>query len=66
VALDVCDAYAIEGFLKRGRYKISLVEDATKPINLKRAKELIEKWKSEGVQILTTEEVIGHEKKDRR
>jgi len=65
VALDVCDAYAIEGFLKRGRYKISLVEDATKPINLKRAKELIEKWKSEGVQLLTTEEVTGHEKKAR-
>jgi nicotinamidase-related amidase len=58
VALDVCNAYAIEGFLKRGRYKISLVEDATKPINIERAKELIEKWKSEDVQILTTEEVI--------
>jgi len=57
VALDVCNAYAIEGFLKRGGYKISLVEDATKPINPERAKELIEKWKSEGVQILTTEEV---------
>jgi nicotinamidase/pyrazinamidase len=67
VALDVCNAYAIEGFLKRarlcrkhgrqGRYKISLVEDATKPINPERAKELIEKWKSKGVQILTTEKV---------
>jgi len=57
VALDVCNAYAIEGFLKRGGYKISLVEDATKPINPEKGKELIEKWKSEGVQILTTEEV---------
>ena len=57
VALDVCNAYAIEGFLKRRRYKVSLVEDATKPINPYRAEELIEKWKSEGVQILMTEEV---------
>jgi len=57
VALDVCNAYAIEGFLKRGRYKIYLVEDATKPINPEKAKELIEKWRSKGVQILTTEEV---------
>lgn len=59
VALDVCNAYAIEGFLKCGRYKISLVKDATKPINPDRGKELIEKWKSKGVQILTTEEIIG-------
>jgi len=61
VALDVCNAYAIEGFLRRGGYKLSLVEDATKPINPERGKELIKKWKSEGVQILTTEEVIRHE-----
>ena len=60
VALDVCNAYVIKGLLKRGRYKISLVEDATKPINPERAKELIEKWQSEGVQILNTEEVIGN------
>jgi nicotinamidase/pyrazinamidase len=60
VALDVCNAYAIEGLLKRGRYKISLVEDATKPINPERGKELIAGWKSEGVQILTTEEIIEH------
>ena len=57
VALDVCNAYAIEGFLKRGGYKISLVKDATKPINPERGKELIEKWKSKGIQILMTEEV---------
>jgi len=59
VALDVCNAYAIEGFLKRKGHKISLVEDATKPINPERGKELIDKWKSEGVQILTTEEILG-------
>ncbi|MFQ6040341.1 MAG: cysteine hydrolase family protein [Candidatus Poribacteria bacterium] len=60
VALDVCNAYAIEGFLKRRRYKLSLVKDATKPINQERGRELIEKWKSEGVQILTTDGAIGH------
>jgi len=58
VALDVCDAYAIEGFLEHKKYKIALVEDATKAINPERGQELIERWKRGGVQILTTEDVV--------
>ena len=59
VALDVCDAYAIEGLLERKKYKIVLVEDATKAIIPERGQKLIEKWKQKGVQILTTEDVLS-------
>ncbi len=58
VALDVCDAYAIEGFLKRGRYKIYLVEDAAKPIYEDRGRQLIEKWRGEGVEIVKTDDIV--------
>ncbi|CUT02626.1 cysteine hydrolase family protein [Candidatus Kryptobacter tengchongensis] len=58
VALDVCDAYAIEGFLKRKKYKIYLVEDAVKPIYEDRGKQLIEKWRSEGVEIVKTDDIV--------
>lgn len=58
VALDVCDAYAIEGFLTRERYRLTLVHDATKPIDADRGKELLEKWEKEGVRIATTAEII--------
>lgn len=58
VALDVCDAYAIEGFLNRKKYKIYLVEDAVKPIYEDRGRQLIEKWKSEGVEIVKTEDIV--------
>ena len=57
VALDVCDAYAIEGFLKRRTYRLTLIHDATKPISTDRGKELIEKWVKEGVRITTTAEI---------
>ena len=59
VALDVCNAYAIEGFLKRKQYKIALVADATKPIDPERARQLMERWQAEGVQIVTTEAILG-------
>ncbi|GIX05968.1 MAG: isochorismatase [Candidatus Poribacteria bacterium] len=59
VALDVCDAYAIEGFLKRGDVKVSLVLDATKAIDPKRGEQLVEEWRRRGVQIVSTEEVLS-------
>jgi nicotinamidase/pyrazinamidase len=58
VALDVCDAYAIEGFLERGKYRLTLVHDAAKPIYADKGQELVEKWRKEGVQIITTAEMI--------
>ena len=58
VALDVCNAYAIEGFLRMQITKICLFEDASKPIHSEKASELISKWKSQGVQILKTKDII--------
>ncbi|MCS7229652.1 MAG: isochorismatase family cysteine hydrolase [Candidatus Kryptonium sp.] len=58
VALDVCDAYAIEGFLQRKKYKIYLVEDAVKAIYEDRGKKLIDKWKSEGVEVVKTNDIV--------
>jgi nicotinamidase/pyrazinamidase len=57
VALDVCDAYAIEGFLKRRVSRLTLVHDATKPIYADKGRELVEKWKREGVRMTTTAEI---------
>jgi nicotinamidase/pyrazinamidase len=58
VALDVCVAYAIEGFLRRKKYKIYLVGDAVKSIYEERGRQLIEKWKSEGVEIVKTDDIV--------
>ncbi|MBI4531293.1 MAG: cysteine hydrolase [Candidatus Latescibacteria bacterium] len=57
VALDVCDAYAIEGLLKRRASHLTLVHDATKPIYENKGQELVEKWKREGVRVTTTAEI---------
>lgn len=57
VALDVCDAYAIEGFLKLGKYSIYLVKDAVKPIYEDKGKELIEDWTRRGVKIVNTVDI---------
>jgi nicotinamidase/pyrazinamidase len=58
VALDVCNAYAIEGFLRMKKSKIYLIEDASKPIHPKKGSKLISKWKSQGVKILKVKDVI--------
>jgi len=65
VALDVCDAYAIEGLLERGKYKIHLVEDATKPIYKDKGEELVKKWRSGGVRVIKAEDVVKKEYIDR-
>jgi len=61
VALDVCDAYAVEGFLKMGKFKVTLVQDATKPIHVERGRELLKEWQQKGVRIVTTEEILKQE-----
>lgn len=58
VALDVCDRYAIEGFLERGIPRIHLVVDATKAIHPERAAALLEEWKRAEVNLVSTEDVI--------
>ncbi|OPX33905.1 hypothetical protein B1H10_04750 [candidate division KSB1 bacterium 4484_188] len=58
VALDVCDFYAVEGFLKMNRFQLTLIEDATKPIHPDQAGKLLEKWQKQGVRIAKTEEIV--------
>jgi nicotinamidase/pyrazinamidase len=60
VALDVCDAYAVEGFLKRGDVDIYLVIDAAKPINKQKGDQLISDWKERGARMITTADIIDH------
>ena len=59
VALDVCDAYAVEGFLKMGKFKVTLIQDATRPIDAERGQNLLKEWRQKGVRIVNTEEVFG-------
>ncbi len=58
VALDVCIAYAVEGFIKRGAVDIYLVTDAVKPINKQKGHQLISDWKKRGVRMITTTDVV--------
>jgi nicotinamidase/pyrazinamidase len=58
VALDVCNAFAIEGFLKMNRFKIFLITDATKPIHKERGESLIKKWETAGVQMLDSDTIL--------
>ncbi len=57
VALDVCDAHAIEGFLRLGKYNIYLVQDAAKAIYEDKGRELLEDWSRRGVTMIDTADV---------
>ena len=59
VALDVCNAFAIEGFLKRKTAPLALVLDASQPILKKRGERLVKKWKTLGVGIVTTDKIVN-------
>jgi len=58
VALDVCNAYAIEGLLKMQIAHIFLVTDAVKAINREKGEQLIKNWVNKGVELKTTEEIL--------
>lgn len=59
VATDVCDRYAIEGLLQhRPSLPITLVSDAQRAIDPKTGARLIEDWKSRGVRLATSAEVM--------
>jgi nicotinamidase/pyrazinamidase len=57
VALDVCDAHAIHGFLERGGIEVYLVTDAAKSINKEKGAQLINEWEKRGVRMVTTAEI---------
>jgi nicotinamidase/pyrazinamidase len=59
VALDVCDRFAVEGFLARGDVDVVVVEDATAAIDAARGAALLEEWAGRGVRIVATDDVVG-------
>lgn len=59
VAQDVCDAHAIRGFLERGGASVVFVEDAARPIDAARGRELLEQWKRRGVVVARTDDVLA-------
>jgi nicotinamidase/pyrazinamidase len=58
VAQDVCDAQAIAGFLRRGDVRVVFVEDAARAIDASRGAALLDEWRSRGVSILRTADVL--------
>jgi nicotinamidase/pyrazinamidase len=58
VALDVCNAHAINGLLERGR-KVALVGDAAWAIDRARGEEMVERWRDRGMRVVTTDEVVA-------
>jgi nicotinamidase/pyrazinamidase len=59
VALDVCDRYAIEGFLQhRPHIRLFAVTDAMKPIDRDVAEQMLKEWGEEGVRLVKTSEVV--------
>lgn len=61
VALDVCNKYAIEGFLERGIPRIHLVVDATRAIHPEKEDSLLLAWKRQEVNLVTTKQVVEGE-----
>jgi nicotinamidase/pyrazinamidase len=59
VAQDVCDAHAIRGFLDRGGSRVVFVEDAARPIDAARGRELVLEWKRRGVVVARTDDVLA-------
>lgn len=57
VTTEVCVRYAVEGFLRRRRHSVILVEDAVKPIQPGGEKELLESWAQQGVRLVGTTEL---------
>lgn len=59
VALDVCNRYAIEGFLQhRPSIRLFAVADAMKPIDRDVAEQMLKEWGEEGVRLVKTSEVV--------
>jgi len=58
VALDLCDRYAVEGFLTLAGWEVWLVEDAVKAIRPEVAPELLQDWRRRGVKTVGTDEVL--------
>jgi nicotinamidase/pyrazinamidase len=58
VALDVCDAHAVEGLLARGR-KIRIVRDAVRALDEAKGDALLSAWVARGVKLATTQDILS-------
>ena len=58
VATDFCVKYAIQGLLARN-FKIALVKDAIYSIDTDVGRQLLQDWESQGVELVTTAQVIN-------
>ena len=58
VATDICDNAAILGFLQRGRH-VRFVEDAARGLDEERTLACMADWRSRGVEIATTDDVVN-------
>lgn len=59
VALDVCNAHAINGFLKRDTAPIQLVRDATQAIIPERGDLMVAEWQQRGVEVVSTDHIVN-------
>jgi len=59
VALDVCVRQALEGLWRRGHRDLTLVTDATRPIDKAKGESLLQDWRGRGVELATTDEVLA-------
>lgn len=59
VALDVCNAHAINGFLKRDTAPIQLVRDATQAIIPERGDLMVAEWRQRGVEVVSTDHIVN-------
>jgi len=59
VALDVCDAYVIEGLLSREAAKVILVRDAAHAIRPEEGERLVAGWEKRGVEVRMTAEILA-------
>lgn len=59
VALDVCDAHAVEGFLARDLGPVVLVEDAVQAIVREEGERLKDAWRGRGVAMVSTAAVLA-------
>ncbi len=59
VALDVCNKFAIEGILeRRPEVTLTLVTDATRPINPVEGERLLSEWRKRGVRMESAEALL--------
>lgn len=57
VALDVCNAHAINGFLKRDTAAIQLVRDATQALIPERGDLMVAQWQRRGIEVVSTDQI---------